>query len=370
MLATLRQISGGGYAIQSGTEDEKEEEEGGEEVKAKGLRIQMSRKSKAFLDERTRLRQHARDTGLPSVTLTFDYLDMHFEELSRKLQKLYVQGHEGKTSMLTIAEAGEKQANILNNIDTTIFHRQEEETLARTLNIPFKNITDLSRAVYFDSERLQQYIRGQFPHSLKDTYVQTMMKGLFETNFARRCVYSKPNEHAKSAPTRKILMGKVCLKLPGALLHFFQRRIDENPLLVVNQKRAHRRLRNFFDSGNKKLRIREIARLIRLAIQEEPTKCSEVAALLIINDLLKFKLGINEERPDMDSVEECTNWLERNGASAWRILRGHMNRDSLEEFTYRQIIKKSLSPSVTLASILDNAEKLDANMELEDMDID
>ncbi len=295
----------------------------------------------------------------------------NFEENSRSLQKLYVQGHEGMENMQAIVDNEEKQTTILTHFDSAALTKSEEKDIRGNLKIPFKTYNDLCKAVLIDGDTLRSYIIGQYPYSLKKEWVNTFMKGIFNETFAKRLLYSAPKKTANGEPIRQIRMGKTCLKLPGAISYFFWQLIEENPLIAIDRKKEHRKHRNFFDRGNRNLREEEIARLIQLAIKEDPSKGSQIATLLICDDLLQFALGINEARPDMECEEACSNWLARNGEAAWRNLQQHkkMKNITLDELTYRQIIKKCMNERQTIALFICNAEKLKNSRKLENMEL-
>ncbi len=336
-------------------------------------RVQLCRKSRQFIEGQKVLREAAK--GVASfgdlANLLMNHIDLHFEENSRSLQKLYVQGHEGMENMQAIVDNEEKQTTILTHFDSAALTKSEEKDIRGNLKIPFKTYNDLCKAVLIDGDTLRSYIIGQYPYSLKKEWVNTFMKGIFNETFAKRLLYSAPKKTANREPIRQIRMGKTCLKLPGAISYFFWQLIEENPLIAIDRKKEHRKHRNFFDRGNRNLREEEIARLIQLAIKEDPSKGSQIATLLICDDLLQFALGINEARPDMECEEACTNWLARNGEAAWRNLQQHkkMKNITLDELTYRQIIKKCMNERQTIALFICNAEKLKNSRKLENMEL-
>ncbi len=66
--------------------DDEEEDSLDEFVDMRAPRVQLARKPKAFLDKQRELRSKTDD---PATLLMMDYLDLHFEEICRRLQKIY-----------------------------------------------------------------------------------------------------------------------------------------------------------------------------------------------------------------------------------------------------------------------------------------
>ena len=293
-----------------------------------------------------------------------DYIDAYMTENAKNQQKIYAQAHEGKSNMEAIVTFEEKQHDILQKIDTTILTEREQKTAAENLKIPFKNVKDVTKAIVFDRPSLEAYVKSTYANDLGTKYVNTVLKGLFDENFAKRLLYGGPSN--KIAWDSVLRMGRPCVKLAGKFSTFLHQLVNANRH-CTDKRLENRKVRNFFERKNRNMRQEEIAKLIRLAIKEEPIAASEVAALLICDDLSQFKAGLSEPRPDLESEAACRNWLDRNGDRGWRNLSISKGRDNFDDLSFREVIMKFMNEKQTIAMFERNADKLDSNGNLEDM---
>ncbi len=318
-------------------------------------RLQLTRKPKALIKRQREMREATDD---PAEHRSMDYTDMALAEVKRCLQRLYTEMTQGRTGLQdSIADFEERQTTMIKNMDLSTFTTKDKDQAGKDLSIPFKTLRGLMKAIQYDADKLTKYIFSTWQSDMRD-WMSFVMRGLISKRLARNVVFTGPN--SKDHTTVVYRMGRPCNKLPMLASTFFHNLVYNNKN-CKNKRLEARKIRTFFQHANRKFREEEVARVIKIAILNEDTPAAKVSTILICDDLLSFRCGIREARPDLDNEADCRHWLERHWDRSMAIIAAELERDSVADLTHKALIRKCTGKTTTqsLKKILQDAENLE-----------